>query len=318
MLSRTLIRTSYTAVLRQSAIRALSAAAPTPTPEIRDPVARCDEMGKAEHFKINNKYSLRNLSPSNADGHITDLGPAKLSHGEDYLLFHPVYTEEELKSVKVVHVAPQTVSDKVALGVVQLLRKTSDLPIFMPKNPTEKDFLRRMIFLETIAGVPGMAAAMIRHYKSLRGMERDHGWIHTLLEEAENERMHLLTFLQLRQPGVVFRGVVAASQLVFSNAFFLAYLISPTFCHRFVGYVEEEAVKTYTHALQMIDEGKLPQWEKQAVPIIAMNYWKLKQGATMRDLIEAVRADEAVHRQVNHTFADLQKDTKGVAANPFK
>ena len=39
------------------------------------------------------------------------------------------------------------------------------------------------------AGVPGMVAGMLRHLHSLRRMERDHGWIHTMLEEAENERM---------------------------------------------------------------------------------------------------------------------------------
>ena len=75
---------------------------------------------------------------------------------------------------------------------------------------------------------------------------RDHGWIHTLLEEAENERMHLLTFLKLKQPGPVFRFMVLVSQGVMFNAFFLAYIISPKTCHRFVGYIEEEAVHTYT------------------------------------------------------------------------
>jgi hypothetical protein len=57
----------------------------------------------------------------------------------------------------------------------------------------------RAIFLETVAGVPGFAGGMIRHLQSLRRMERDQGWIHTLLEEAENERMHLMTFLELRR-----------------------------------------------------------------------------------------------------------------------
>lgn len=37
----------------------------------------------------------------------------------------------------------------------------------------------------------------------------------------------------------------------FVNLFFLAYLISPKFCHRFVGYLEEEAVKTYTHCIEV-------------------------------------------------------------------
>ena len=64
-----------------------------------------------------------------------------------------------------------------------------------------------------IAGVPGMVGGMLRHMRSLRSMRRDNGWIHTLLEEAENERMHLLTFLQLRQPGLLFRGMVLLSQV---------------------------------------------------------------------------------------------------------
>ena len=85
---------------------------------------------------------------------------------------------------------------------------------------------------------------------SLRTLKRDHGWIHTLLEEAENERMHLLTFLKLREPGIAFRLAVLGAQGVFFNAFFLSYLISPRTCHRFVGYLEEEAVRTYTHALR--------------------------------------------------------------------
>ena len=39
---------------------------------------------------------------------------------------------------------------------------------------------------------------------------------------------------------------------VFVNCFFIAYMISPRFCHRFVGYLEEEAVKTYTYCLKVI------------------------------------------------------------------
>jgi hypothetical protein len=33
-------------------------------------------------------------------------------------------------------------------------------------------------------------------------MSRDNGWIETLLEDAYNERMHLLTFLKMAEPGV--------------------------------------------------------------------------------------------------------------------
>ena len=96
----------------------------------------------------------------------------------------------------------------------------------------ERAVLSRCIFLETVAGVPGFAAGMMRHLQSLRKMERDHGWIHTLLEEAENERMHLMTFMQLRRPGLLFRAAVINTQIVFTLCFCLAYLLSPRLCHR--------------------------------------------------------------------------------------
>jgi threonyl-tRNA synthetase len=178
---------------------------------------------------------------------------------------------------------------------------------------SESRWLTRILFLETLAGVPGMVAAMLRHFRSLRDMRRDHGWIHTLLEEAENERMHLLVFLQLRQPGPLMRLAVLGAQGVFFNAFFLAYLLSPRACHAFVGYLEEEAVRTYTAALAQLDRGQLPAWAAMPASLLARRYWHLADGATMRDVLLAVRADEAVHRDVNHAFAALAPD----APNPF-
>jgi Alternative oxidase. len=82
--------------------------------------------------------------------------------------------------------------------------------------------------------------------------------IETLLEEAFNERMHLLTFLKLAEPGWFMRLMVLGAQGVFFNGFFVSYLISPRICHRFVGYLEEEAVITYTRAIQELGDGKLP------------------------------------------------------------
>ena len=159
---------------------------------------------------------------------------------------------------------------------------------------TEARWLQRIIFLETVAALPGMVGGAVRHLHSLRLMKRDSGWIHTLLEEAENERMHLLTFIQLRQPGLLFRGAVLLTQGIVFNGLFAAYLLSPKTCHRFVGYLEEEAVKTYTRAIADLDAGLLPAWKHMAAPPLAVEYWKLRSGATMRDLLLAVRADEAV------------------------
>ena len=175
------------------------------------------------------------------------------------------------------------------------------------KSLTKDEWLFRFIFLETVAGIPGMVAGMLRHMNSLRLLRHDNGWIHTLLEEAENERMHLMTFLNMKQPSIFLRAGVLAAQGVFFNAFFFSYLISPRTCHRFVGYLEEEAVRTYTHALNDIDSGGTDarQWAKERAPKLAIEYWKMDEDATIRDVLLAVRADEASHAHVNHTFSSM-------------
>lgn len=154
-----------------------------------------------------------------------------------------------------------------------------------------------------------MVSAMCRHMRSLRTMERDHGWIHHLLEEAENERMHLFVFLKMKQPGILFRLLVLAAQGVVFNNFLLLYLISPKTAHRMVGYLEEEAVKTYTHCLQDFDAGKLKAWKNLPAPEIAIEYWSLPKNAMFRDVLLSIRADEVVHREVNHHFASIPMDT---------
>jgi ubiquinol oxidase len=107
-----------------------------------------------------------------------------------------------------------------------------------------------------------------------------------LLEESYNERMHLLVFLKMQQPGRFMRFMVLAAQGVWCNAMFLAYLISPRTVHRFVGYLEEEAVITYTRQIKDLDAGRLPKWEKMQAPEIAIDYWKMPEGnRTMRDLL---------------------------------
>lgn len=96
---------------------------------------------------------------------------------------------------------------------------------------------------------------MVRHLRSLRRMNRDGGYINMLLAEAENERMHLMSFLAVEKPSIAMRAMVLAAQGVFFNAFFLGYIINPKICHRFTAVLEEEAVVTYTRAI----EGEMKQ-----------------------------------------------------------
>lgn len=60
-----------------------------------------------------------------------------------------------------------------------------------------------------------MVAGMLRHLRSLRSLRRDNGWIETLLEESYNERMHLLTFLKMCEPGWLMKFLILGAQGVY-------------------------------------------------------------------------------------------------------
>ena len=193
-----------------------------------------------------------------------------------------------------VHHKARGFRDRLALGFTKNLRFCADT--FFARR-----YGHRAIVLETVAAVPGMVGATLQHLRCLREMRDDGGWIRTLMEEAENERMHLMTFIAVAKPTLFERCVVLGVQWVFYLAFFALYLVSARAAHRVVGYFEEEAVISYTHFLVELDEGRSPN---VAAPVIARHYWKLPDDATLRDVILVVRADEAHHRDVNHGFAD--------------
>lgn len=192
------------------------------------------------------------------------------------------------------HHQPSGASDRIALAFTKTLRWVADT--FFAER-----YGHRAVVLETVAAVPGMVGATINHLKCLRRMCDDRGWIKTLMDEAENERMHLMTFVEVCQPTWYERAVIIGVQWVFYIAFFALYLISAKTAHRIVGYFEEEAVISYTHYLAEIDEGRS---ENVSAPDIAKRYWDLPDNAMLRDVVLVVRADEAHHRDVNHGYAN--------------
>lgn len=189
---------------------------------------------------------------------------------------------------------PNDLVDKLADSIMKTLR-------ILVHAFFRDRYVHHAVVLETVAAVPGMVAGMFRHFRSLRGMKRDHGKIGLLLEEAENERMHLLTWIQVCQPTLLERMLVMAAQFGFTSFYALCYLISPRFSHRLVGYLEEEAYNSYTLFLESIDKGEI---ENVPAPEIALRYWNLPPDATLRDVVLVVRADEACHRDFNHEMAD--------------
>ena len=199
-----------------------------------------------------------------------------------------------------VHVEPKDIHDRIALRFVKVLRVFADR--FFAKR-----YGHRAVVLETVAAVPGMVGGLLQHLKAIRHIRDDQGWIREMIEEADNERMHLMTFIQIAQPTRLERWLILIVQLVFYNFYFFLYLFAQNTAHRVVGYLEEEAVVSYTQYLAEIDAGKI---ENVPAPQIALDYWELPEGARLREVVFVIREDEARHRDANHGFANaIEADT---------
>ncbi len=192
------------------------------------------------------------------------------------------------------HHEPQGFGDRFAFRLVKFMRVFADR-FFAGR------YGHRAVVLETVAAVPGMVGGLLQHLKAIRHIRDDQGWIKELLDEAENERMHLMTFIHIAEPTRAERAIIMVAQAIFYNLYFWLYLFAPKTAHRVVGYLEEEAVVSYTHHLEEIDAGRA---ENVPAPQIAKDYWDLADDATLRDVVTVIREDEAHHRDTNHGFAN--------------
>ena len=192
------------------------------------------------------------------------------------------------------HTPPQGFGESFALFITKALR-------FFADTLFRKRYGHRAVVLETVAGVPGMVAGVVHHLRSLRNMKDDNGMIKELLDEAENERMHLMTFIEIAKPSKFERFLILLGQMFFGIFYTFLYIFFKKTAHRMIGYFEEEAVMSYSEYLAEIDNGKILNRPAQQ---IAIDYWNLGPEASLRDVVIAVRADEAGHRDKNHEFAD--------------
>jgi len=190
---------------------------------------------------------------------------------------------------------PKNFSDFFALSMTKFFRFVADT--FFAKR-----YGHRAVVLETIAGVPGMVAGMLIHLRSLRKMKTGYGsQIREMLAEAENERMHLMFFIEIAKPNAFERFLVIAAQAIFMAFYLFMYIFFPKTSHRMIGYFEDEAVKSYTEYLKLVEDGKVMNIR---APKLAIEYYNLKKDARLSDLIISVRADEMHHAEVNHDYAD--------------
>ena len=189
----------------------------------------------------------------------------------------------------------ETIRNTLAMSMTKFFRFIADT--FFAKR-----YGHRAVVLETVAGVPGIVAGVWLHLKSLRKMKTGYGPdIREMLAEAENERMHLMFFIAIAKPNFIERLLVILAQFIFMLFYFIIYIISYRFAHKMIAYFEEEAVRSYTDYLTMVENGEV---ENVAAPQLAIDYYKMKKDAKLSDLIKKVRADEQHHSKINHRYAD--------------
>ena len=203
---------------------------------------------------------------------------------------------------------PKDFSDFFALSMTKFFRLIADT--FFAKR-----YGHRAVVLETIAGVPGMVAGMLIHLRSLRKMKTGYGsQIREMLAEAENERMHLMFFIEIANPNSFERVLVILAQGVFMSFYLFMYIFFPKTSHRMIGYFEDEAVKSYTEYLELVECGLVMNIN---APKIAIDYYGLSKKAKLSDLIKSVRADEMHHSEVNHNYADNLNESNIPESNPI-
>ena len=149
----------------------------------------------------------------------------------------------------IIKTSAERVSDNFAYSMTKFFRFIAD-SFFL------KRYGHRAVVLETVAGVPGMVAGVLMHFKSLRKMKAGYGeQIREMLSEAENERMHLMFFIEIAKPNLIERFIVLFSQLLFGLFYLFMYIFFTRTAHRMIGYFEDEAVNSYSEYLKMVESG---------------------------------------------------------------
>ena len=113
--------------------------------------------------------------------------------------------------------------------------------------------------------------------------------------------VHLMTFREIAEPNLLDRLFIRTAQISFFGIYTVVYALSPATAHRMIGYIEEEAIHSYTHFIDEVEAGNIPN---VPAPKLAIQYWNLDEKAKLKDLLFAIRDDEMEHRDVNHNFAD--------------
>jgi len=187
---------------------------------------------QAQHFRMSNKVHplIINSLKSEYLAHERE-NSNKMGRQQN-----KIWNKSELDAALLTHNdkhQPVTLSDKLMHGIMYygLYHPFNFLTGYTNKDPAPQSLVWRLIVLESFAGVPGFTAAAFRHFRSLRVLQRDYGWIHTLLEEAENERMHLLVCLRMFEASSATRIMCIGAQLAMTPFLIMVRVMNLTQRH---------------------------------------------------------------------------------------
>lgn len=159
---------------------------------------------------------------------------------------HPEWTAEEVRDIDHIQPVIKSSSDTRAKFYARQIQIMNDVlsSYSFRKNSTDpetqyKGWINRILYMQNVIGVPSFVGAMWRHLRSLRKLsEEESGDIHGMLKESENERVHLLLFLEYHKPSFIYRFGMVSSQALFLFSFSILYMINPRMVHRLVADIE--------------------------------------------------------------------------------
>jgi ubiquinol oxidase len=189
-------------------------------------------------------------------------------------------------------IKPKTFRDRFAARSVRIIRRIVDFYY-------GERLGHRAIALEMIATVPGTVAVLFTRLRIRNVSEKE--FMTETICEISTERMHQTVFQELFRPSIPDRMASTILKWVFAAFYAVAYAIDPKLGHRLVGYIEEEACLSYSQYHTMIVDGTVPNIE---VPSHLLAYWHLPETSRLKELVLAVRDDEARHRDANHSRAE--------------
>jgi len=194
---------------------------------------------------------------------------------------HNIWSEHSFNGVQLAYMRPGSFADGAAFHATQAATCMSGLG-----RSSENMWLRRLLLLSAMAAAPGRALAGMAT-PSLKGNR----WLQGLLKEAPKEQARMDILLHLRAPGPLSRMLLAGTQATLGHGFLIAHQVSPSFCHWFSGYVEEESIKAYAKVIEEIDADRLQSFAKAEAPAAAREQYGLPEGAPLREVFKCILAE---------------------------